>query len=115
MKLYALGSPRRRVLVAVPAWMERIERLTASWCVRTSTFRRDSNLTIPAPLPFEVAEELPSLEKGQVPAYPLGTTHPDLDAAMRSALPVLRGNHIGSRHVLRHGDEVALLPPVSGG
>ena len=30
MKLYALGSCRRRVLVAVPAWMDRIERLTAS-------------------------------------------------------------------------------------
>ena len=45
--------------------------------VRTSTFRRDPNLTIPAPLPFEVAEELPSLEKGQVPAYPLGTKHPE--------------------------------------
>jgi hypothetical protein len=45
--------------------------------VRTSTFKRDPNLTIPAPVPFEVAEELPSLEKGQVPAYPLGTKHPE--------------------------------------
>jgi glyoxylase-like metal-dependent hydrolase (beta-lactamase superfamily II) len=45
--------------------------------VRTATFKRDPNLTIPALQPFEVAEELPSLEKGQVPAYPLGTTHPE--------------------------------------
>jgi molybdopterin converting factor small subunit len=45
----------------------------------------------------------------------LGAAHPDLDAAMRSALPVLRGTHIDKRHVLSHGDEVALLPPVSGG
>jgi hypothetical protein len=45
--------------------------------VRTSTFRRDPDLTIPAPTSFEVAEELPSLEKGQVPAYPLGTKHPE--------------------------------------
>ena len=45
--------------------------------VRTSTFKRDPTLTIPAPTPFEVAEELPSLEKGQVPAYPLGTKHPE--------------------------------------
>jgi molybdopterin converting factor small subunit len=45
----------------------------------------------------------------------LGAAHPDLDAAMRSALPVLRGTHIDKRHVLAHGDEVALLPPVSGG
>ena len=53
--------------------------------VRTATFKRDPNLTIPALQPFEVAEELPSLEKGQVPAYPLGTTHPDY--ATRHNLP----------------------------
>jgi molybdopterin converting factor small subunit len=45
----------------------------------------------------------------------LGAAHPDLDAAMRSALPVLRGTHIGARQVLAHGDEVALLPPAAGG
>jgi hypothetical protein len=43
--------------------------------VRTATFKRDPTLTVPALQPFEVAEELPSLEKGQVPAYPLGTKH----------------------------------------
>ncbi|HLG55600.1 MAG TPA: hypothetical protein VI485_09735 [Vicinamibacterales bacterium] len=53
--------------------------------VRTSTFRWDPNLTIPALLPFEVAEELPSLEKGQVPTYPLGTKH--LEYAERHHLP----------------------------
>ncbi len=53
--------------------------------MRTATFKRDPNLTIPAPQPFEVAEELPSLEKGQVPAYPLGTTHPEY--ATRHNLP----------------------------
>jgi glyoxylase-like metal-dependent hydrolase (beta-lactamase superfamily II) len=53
--------------------------------VRTATFKRDPNLTIPALQPFEVAEELPSLEKGQVPAYPLGTTHPEY--ATRHKLP----------------------------
>jgi molybdopterin converting factor small subunit len=45
----------------------------------------------------------------------LGSAHPDLDAAMRSALPVLRGTHIDRSHVLAHGDEVALLPPAAGG
>jgi hypothetical protein len=45
--------------------------------VRTVTFKRDPNLTIPAPTAFEVSEELPSLEKGEVPAYPLGTKHPE--------------------------------------
>ena len=53
--------------------------------VRTATFKRDPNLTIPALQAFEVAEELPSLEKGQVPAYPLGTTHPEY--ATRHNLP----------------------------
>jgi glyoxylase-like metal-dependent hydrolase (beta-lactamase superfamily II) len=53
--------------------------------VRTATFKRDPNLTIPALQPFEVAEELPSLEKGQVPAYPLGTKHPEY--ADRHRLP----------------------------
>jgi molybdopterin converting factor small subunit len=45
----------------------------------------------------------------------LGAAHPDLDAAMRSALPVLRGTHIDAQHELSHGDEVALLPPAAGG
>jgi molybdopterin converting factor small subunit len=45
----------------------------------------------------------------------LGSAHPELDAAMRSALPVLRGTHIDAGHVLAHGDEVALLPPAAGG
>jgi molybdopterin converting factor small subunit len=45
----------------------------------------------------------------------LGHAHPDLDAAMRAALPVLKGAHIDHQHVLAHGDEVALLPPAAGG
>jgi hypothetical protein len=43
--------------------------------VRTSTFKWSPTLTIPAPVAFEVAEELPSLQRGDVPAYPLGTKH----------------------------------------
>jgi molybdopterin converting factor small subunit len=45
----------------------------------------------------------------------LGAAHPDLDAPMRSALPVLRGSQIDAQQVLAHGDEVALVPPVAGG
>ena len=40
--------------------------------VRTSTFKLDPTLTIPAALPFEIAEELPSLQKGQVPGVSAG-------------------------------------------
>jgi hypothetical protein len=43
--------------------------------VRTATFKLDPTMTIPAALPFEITEELASLQKGQVPAYPLGTRH----------------------------------------
>jgi glyoxylase-like metal-dependent hydrolase (beta-lactamase superfamily II) len=59
--------------------------------VRTATFKRDPNLTIPALQPFEVAEELPSLEKGQVPAYPLGTTHPEYATRHNLPFEVSRG------------------------
>jgi molybdopterin converting factor small subunit len=45
----------------------------------------------------------------------VGRAHPELDGALRSVLPVLAGTHIDKRHVLAHGDEVALLPPAAGG
>lgn len=45
----------------------------------------------------------------------LRNSHPDLGPALRSALPVVRGAHVGLEQVLAHGDEVALLVPVSGG
>lgn len=43
--------------------------------VRSATFRWDPTLNIPTARPFEVAEELPSLGRGDVPAYPLGAKH----------------------------------------
>ena len=45
----------------------------------------------------------------------LGSSQPDLAPALRSALPVVRGTHVGLEQALAHGDEVALLVPVSGG
>jgi hypothetical protein len=45
--------------------------------VRTATFKWDPDMTVPAARPFEIAEELPSLDRGEVPAYPLGTKHTD--------------------------------------
>ena len=53
--------------------------------VRTATFKWNPTQTIPRALPFEVAEELPSLQRGQVPAYPLGAQHPEY--AQRRGLP----------------------------
>ena len=43
--------------------------------VRTASFKLDPTMNVPAARPFEIAEELPSLTKGKVPAYPLGTVH----------------------------------------
>jgi molybdopterin converting factor small subunit len=45
----------------------------------------------------------------------LAVRHPELAPALRSALPVLQGAQVEPRRALRHGDEVALLAPVSGG
>jgi molybdopterin converting factor small subunit len=41
--------------------------------------------------------------------------NPQLAPALRSALPVVRGAHADRHQPLTHGDEVALLMPVSGG
>ena len=41
--------------------------------------------------------------------------HPELGGALTSALPVIAGSHASLDHVLRHGDEVALLLPAAGG
>jgi molybdopterin converting factor small subunit len=45
----------------------------------------------------------------------LGQSHPELAPALRSALAVVGGSQVERRRPLRHGDEVALLLPVSGG
>jgi molybdopterin converting factor small subunit len=45
----------------------------------------------------------------------LGASHPELAPALRSALAVVGGSQVERRRPLRHGDEVALLLPVSGG
>jgi molybdopterin converting factor small subunit len=45
----------------------------------------------------------------------LTAAQPELAPALRSALPVRAGEHVGRGEALRHGDEVALLLPVAGG
>ena len=45
----------------------------------------------------------------------LGDAEPDLAPALRSVLPVVKGEHVTRDHVLAEGQEVALLLPVSGG
>jgi molybdopterin converting factor small subunit len=45
----------------------------------------------------------------------LRDAHPDLAPALRSALPVVAGEHVLSERPLAHREEVALLLPVSGG
>ena len=45
----------------------------------------------------------------------LGADQPALEPALRSALPVLAGEHVEREQRLSAGDEVALLIPVAGG
>jgi molybdopterin converting factor small subunit len=45
----------------------------------------------------------------------LGDTKPQLAPALRSALPVVAGEHVTRDQVLADRQEVALLLPVSGG
>jgi sulfur-carrier protein len=45
----------------------------------------------------------------------LASAHPEIAPALVSALPLVAGAHVLRGQVLAHGDEVALLTPVSGG
>jgi hypothetical protein len=45
--------------------------------VRTTTYKRAPTQNVGRALPSEVVEELPGLKRGEVPAYPLGTKHPE--------------------------------------
>ena len=45
----------------------------------------------------------------------IADVEPHLAPALRSALPVVAGSHVGRTQPLRHLEEVALLLPVSGG
>jgi molybdopterin converting factor small subunit len=45
----------------------------------------------------------------------LARSNPDLAPALGTALPVVRGAHVPRDQTLTHGDEIALLAPVSGG
>jgi molybdopterin converting factor small subunit len=45
----------------------------------------------------------------------LQAVNPELAPALTSALPIVAGTHVERTQPLAHGDEVALLTPVSGG
>jgi MoaE-MoaD fusion protein len=45
----------------------------------------------------------------------LAAVHPDLAPVLRSALPIVGGEHVERSQPLAHGAEVALLAPVAGG
>ncbi len=59
--------------------------------------------------------ELPDGAKVEELYDRLATSHPELAPALGSALPLVRGVHVERGRALAHGDEVALLTPVSGG
>lgn len=45
----------------------------------------------------------------------VGASHPELAPALPSALAVVGGAQVERHRLLQHGDEVALLLPISGG
>jgi molybdopterin converting factor small subunit len=45
----------------------------------------------------------------------LAASNPELDAALQSAVPIVGGTHVGRERRLTHGEELALLRPISGG
>jgi MoaE-MoaD fusion protein len=45
----------------------------------------------------------------------LAAVHPELAPALRSALPIVGGEHVPRGALLMGGEEVALLAPVAGG
>lgn len=45
--------------------------------IRTTSYKRNPLQNIGRALPSEVVEELATLERGEVPAYPLGAKHPE--------------------------------------
>jgi molybdopterin converting factor small subunit len=76
--------------------------------------RLGSGLARLAPAPLFTVELADGVTVAEVCEW-LSLTYPQLAPALRSALPVVRGAHVEQRRALQHGDEVALLAPVSGG
>jgi molybdopterin converting factor small subunit len=59
--------------------------------------------------------ELPSGSTVEDVFRRLASSNPELAPALRSALPIVGGTHVERGKPLAHGDELALLAPVSGG
>jgi molybdopterin converting factor small subunit len=45
----------------------------------------------------------------------LVASNPEFEAALRTAVPIVGGVHVGRGRRLVHGEELALLRPISGG
>ena len=76
--------------------------------------RLGSGIARLAPTPL-ISLELPDGADVEGAYREIGARYPDLAPALRSALPVVDGQHVLRTQTLHHGDEVALLIPVSGG
>ena len=76
--------------------------------------RLGSSLARLAPAPV-LRVEVPSGATVEDLYERLASSTPELAPALRSALPVLQGQHVGRDRALAPDDEVALLTPVAGG
>jgi molybdopterin converting factor small subunit len=45
----------------------------------------------------------------------LAESNPELGSALKSAVAIIGGTHVGRAEPLAHGTELALLAPISGG
>jgi molybdopterin converting factor small subunit len=77
-------------------------------------FRLGSGIARLAPSPL-ISLELPEGADVAGAYREIEARYPDLAPALPSALPVVAGQHVLRTQTLHHGDEVALLMPVSGG
>jgi len=77
-------------------------------------FRLGSGIARLAPSPL-LSLELPDGADVEGAYREIGERYPELAPALRAALPLVGGQHVLRTQTLHHGDEVALLMPVSGG
>jgi molybdopterin converting factor small subunit len=76
--------------------------------------RLGSGIARLAPAPI-VTLELPSGATVEDLYGRLAANNPELEAALQTTVAIVGGAHVGRGRRLTHGEEIALLRPISGG
>ena len=93
-------------------------KLTYSWQVRPSVMRVKLLSFGPLKAVFAEGGEWRELREGQTVGGLIETLRADgtiSEAALRTVAVAVNRDYVRKDHLLREGDEVAILPPVSGG